>query len=134
MQWLVLVPRLLEPIHRAFVDAGMLGGQFTSRDYACEFATPKWDYVNPQQDVQADIAEISVGLSSVSEKLRRRGYNPDDVFAEIASDFKKLKDLGVLDILLQKEKGRISVSAADAAADATAPAAPAAKSSQVSET
>lgn len=106
-QWLTLIPRLLKPIHRAFVDAGVLGGQFRVRNVACEFSTPKWDYVNPQQDVSADIAEISVGLASVSEKLRRRGYNPDDVFAEIASDFDKLKALGIMDILLLKEKGRV---------------------------
>lgn len=105
MQWLILIPKLLEPIHRAFIDAGYLGGQFTSRDYSVDFSTPKWAYVNPHQDATADIAEISVGLSSVSEKLRQRGYNPDDVFAEIASDFGKLKDLGVLDLLLFKEKG-----------------------------
>lgn len=105
MQWLILVPKLLEPIHRAFIDAGYLGGQFTSRDYSVDFSTPKWAYVNPQQDANADIAEISVGLSSLSEKLRQRGYNPDDVFAEISADFAKLKELGVLDLLLFKEKG-----------------------------
>lgn len=131
MQWLVLVPKLLEPIYRAFIDAGYLGGQFTSRDYSVDFSTPKWAYVNPLQDANADIAEISVGLSSVSEKLRQRGYNPDDVFAEIASDFTKLKDLGVLDLLLYKEKGGAgpadpkaedpnAAPAADASADATA--------------
>lgn len=142
MQWLVLVPKLLEPIHRAFVQAGYLGGQFRTADVTCEFSTPKWPYVNPQQDANADIAEISVGLSSLSEKLRQRGYNPDDVFEEIASDFAKLKKLGVMDILLKKEKGSASsgssqghANQADPAADpAEDPAADPAKSSQVSET
>lgn len=106
MQWLTIVPRLLDPIHAAFIDAGVLARVFRTRNLARDYSTPKWDYVNPQQEVNADIAEISVGLSSLSEKLRRRGYNPDDVFAEIASDFGKLKSLGVMDILLLKEKGR----------------------------
>lgn len=103
LQWLVLIPKLLDPLFRAFIDAGILGGQFRARDYAVDYSTPKWDYVNPEQDVKADIAEISVGLSSLSEKLRQRGFRPDDVFAEIASDFAKLKALGVMDILLFKE-------------------------------
>lgn len=117
MQWLVLVPRLLEPIHRAFIDAGNLAGVFNGADYTCEFSTPKWDYVNPKQDVDADIAEISVGLSSISEKLRRRGYNPADVFAEIKSDFDTLKSLGVMDILLLKEKGSVSLAGSDVTPD-----------------
>lgn len=124
MQWLVLVPKLLQTIHRAFIDAGLLGGQFRTANYACEFSTPKWDYVNPAQEVDADIAEISVGLSSISEKLRRRGYNPDDVFAEIAAERGKLEKLGILDYLLLKEKGRATIEAKQLAA----------KSSQVSET
>lgn len=107
MQWLVLVPRLLEPVHRAFIDAAVLGGQLRTRDYKCDFSTPKWDYVNPAQEVAADIDEISVGLSSISEKLRRRGYNPDDVYAEIASDMDKFRKLGILDLLMVKQKGRV---------------------------
>ena len=63
MQWLILIPKLLEPIHRAFIDAGYLGGQFHQPRYSVDFSTPKWAYVNPQQDATADIAEISVGLS-----------------------------------------------------------------------
>lgn len=122
MQWLVLVPRLLEPLHRAFIDAAVLGGQLRTRDYACEFSTPKWDYVNPQQEVASDIAEISAGLASASEKLRRRGYNPDDVFAEIASDMEKFKALGILDLLLIKEKGRTLEPQAPASPAATEPA------------
>ncbi len=118
MQSLVIVPRLIEPLYRAFIDAGVLGGQIRAADYAMDYSTPKWEYVNPEQDVQADIAEISAGLASISEKLRQRGYEPDEVFAEIASDFTKLKALGVLDILLLKEtKKPISDPAEQQAAD-----------------
>lgn len=121
MQWLTLVPRLLDPIHRAFVDAGILGGQIRSRDYAVDYSPPKWDYVNPQQDVNADLTEVSVGLSSISEKLRRRGYDPDQVFTEIRDDFQKLRDLGVLDVLLQMQGKR---AAGDGTADDSASSSP----------
>lgn len=106
MRWLVLVPHLLSRIHAAFIDAAVLGGVLRTRDLAVDYTTPKWEYVNPEQDVKADIAEISAGLASVSEKLRQRGYKPEEVFAEISSDFAELKRLGVLDILLFKEKGK----------------------------
>jgi capsid protein len=108
-QWLNTVPRLLEPLRRAFIDAGALAGKF-SRNYAVEYSMPKWDYVNPAQEVEADISEISMGLSTVSEKLRRRGMDPDTVFAELKSDFDKLKQLGVFDVLMTI-MGRIKVAA-----------------------
>lgn len=98
-QWHVLVPRLLTPIWRAFVDAAVLAGKIPRPDYAVEWTTPKWDYVNPLQDVEADAAEIAAGLSSVSEKLRQRGYQPDAVFAELGRDYEKLKSSGALDYL-----------------------------------
>lgn len=112
MQWLVVIPKLLSPIHRAFVDAAYLDGSVNSRDYAVDYSPPKFDYVNPQQDVAADLAEIGAGLSSLSEKLRQRGYNPDEVFAEMASDFDKLKKLGILETMLFMQKGNLPTAGA----------------------
>jgi lambda family phage portal protein len=108
LQWLVLIPRMLEPIWRAFIDYAVLGGKLRDADHSVQYATPKWDYVNPQQEVAADVAEISSGLSSISEKLRRRGYEPKDVFDELARDFDALRESGVLEILLALQKAKIA--------------------------
>jgi lambda family phage portal protein len=105
-QWLTLIPKMLDPIWRAFIDAAVLAGKLRRADYGCDWSTPKWDYVNPEQDVKADLAEISGGLSTISEKLRRRGYKPELVFAEIKSDFERLRKDGTLDILLQLQAGQ----------------------------
>ena len=51
-------------------------------------------------NVAADLAEISGGLSSISEKLRRRGYKPEMVFAELKTDLDRLRADGTLDVLL----------------------------------
>jgi len=106
LQWTLLVPRLCDRICRAFADAAVLGGVVDKADYQVEHSTPKWDYVNPQQDVRADLDEIAGGLSSISEKLRRRGYKPEAVFKELADDIQKLRDLGLLDVLMMLQKGR----------------------------
>jgi capsid protein len=66
-----------------------------------DWSTPKWDYVNPEQDVKADLAEISGGLTTISEKLRKRGYKPDLVFQELKADFDRLRADGTLDVMLQ---------------------------------
>lgn len=106
MQWLTLKPRLLDAIHRAFIDAAQLAGKIGTRNYGVRFSFPKWDYVNPQQEIEADTKEIAAGLCSISEKIRQRGYEPDEVFAEIASDFDKLRKLGILDTLMFMQKGK----------------------------
>ena len=74
------------------------------------------DYVNPEQDVKADLAEISGGLSTISEKLRRRGYKPELVFAELKSDYDRLRKDGTLDLLLQLQTGQAPMAPAPAAA------------------
>jgi lambda family phage portal protein len=107
MQWLTLIPKLLIPIHEAFVEAAYLAGKIRSRDVSVDFSPPKWDYVNPEQDVKADQAEIGAGLSTISEKLRQRGYDPDVVFAEWKSDFDKLTDLGILETMLFMQRGNL---------------------------
>lgn len=100
MQWQHLIPNFCTPVCRAFEEAAVLAGVVRRATYEIDHATPKWDYVNPQQDVRADVEEISNGLSSISEKLRRRGYKPQVVFQELADDFEQLKKLGLLDTLM----------------------------------
>lgn len=106
LQWLTIIPLLCTRMWVAFIDAAVLSGKINRADYAVDWATPKWDYVNPEQDVKADLAEISGGLSSISEKLRRRGYKPDQVFTEIKSDFDRLNKDGTLALLLQLQTGQ----------------------------
>ncbi|MBE7157850.1 MAG: phage portal protein, partial [Rhodospirillales bacterium] len=98
-QWTLLVPTLCDRICRAFEDAAVLADIVPRATYRFFHSTPKWAYVDPSKDVNADLAEISGGLCSISEKLRQRGYNPDDVFRELSDDISKLRELGVLDVL-----------------------------------
>ncbi len=107
LQWLVVIPKLLVPIHDAFVEHAYLAGKIRSRDKTVDFSPPKWDYVNPEQDVKADLAEISGGLASISEKLRQRGYDPEVVFAELKGDIDKLRELGILDVMLFLQRGNL---------------------------
>jgi lambda family phage portal protein len=118
-QWLVLIPRMIRPIADAFALLAILAGKVRNRDYGLEFDTPKWDYVNPLQETQADALQVANGLSSLSAKLRARGENPDRVFAEIAEDFRKLKDSGALDVMFFLQKGSLRVT--DETTDAGAP-------------
>jgi lambda family phage portal protein len=121
IQWLVLIPKLLVPIHEAFVEAAYLSGAIRGNDKSVDFSPPKWDYVNPEQDVKADLAEVAGGLSSLSEKLRQRGYDPDTVFNELKADFDKLEELGILKTMLLMQRVNLP---AEPNSAGTKPAAP----------
>ena len=116
MQWLTLIPRLCEPIWRAFVDAASMAGAMKSKDYGVDWSTPKWSYVNPEQDVKADLAAVSGGFTSISEILRRQGYKPELVFAEMKRDFDRLRSDGTLEIMLQLQTNQAPQAPAAAAA------------------
>lgn len=116
-QWRTLIPRLIEPVCIAAMDAAVLAGVIPRADYKFQHSTPKWEYVNPQQDVESDMAEISSGLSTLSEKLRQRGYDFKDVLVEMKADFTALREAGVLDLLLALQ-GKTAPGAPAAAAAA----------------
>lgn len=121
LQWHVVIPMLIDRIVREFVGAATLAGLVPTRpDYQVEYSTPKWDYVNPTDEVDADLSEIAGGLASFSEKLRRRGYDPDQVAQELADDIQRFKDLNIWEDLQFLLKGR-SPSQASAPAPATPP-------------
>ena len=96
LQWLTFIPTLCDRICDEFAQACKLAGHLSGAlDYTVEHSTPKWESTNPKQDVDADLAEIAGGMSSISEKLRRRGYDPELVFTELAGDIGRLKNLGI---------------------------------------
>lgn len=100
MQWLVLVPRLCRPIWAWFVDAAKTAGivpEAATDDV--DWSTPRWDYVNPHQDIKAEVEAIGACLLTPSESLRRRGYNPAQVFAEAGRDFAAMRAAGATDLM-----------------------------------
>lgn len=126
LQWLVLIPRLCERIADWFVESAVLTGKVRrAANRSIDWSTPRWDYVNPAQDVAAEIDAISAGLLTPSEALRRRGYKPAQVFAELGTDFAALNASGALDLMrfLMAKGGGAASEAATASAAAAANAA-----------
>jgi lambda family phage portal protein len=99
-QWLVVIPRLCDRVCDWFVESAVLAGKVQRNGKrTVDHSTPRWDYVNPAQDVKADVTAISNALLSPSEALRRRGYKPEQVFAEMGRDFKAMQSSGALDLM-----------------------------------
>lgn len=102
-RWLITIPRLVEKIIDAFLNASVMGGIITADDLAgvtYQHSAPKWEYVNPKEDVDAELRAIAGFLVSPSDTIRARGEEPDVVFTQIEKDFKRFADSGNLPIML----------------------------------
>ncbi len=56
---------------------------------------PGWQYIDPKKSAEANAIDVAGGRKSDSECIRERGKNPDEVYAEIASDIAKKTKLGI---------------------------------------
>lgn len=70
-----------------------------SRWLACKARPPGWGYIDPEKQVAASLAAIGGGLSTWEKELSERGLDRDEVFEELAEEFKQLDELGLKDVL-----------------------------------
>jgi capsid protein len=67
------------------------------RDWiACAWLPPRWDWVDPLKDARAEIEQIQAGLKSRTQALAERGYDVEQVDAEIAADRAREQKLGLM--------------------------------------
>jgi capsid protein len=94
LQHNVVVHLFCRPIWERFVRLAVLTGELPARDFdadpaaylGCSWLPPKFDYVDPMKDVQAEILAIGAGLKSRSQAISERGYDAEQVDAEIAAE------------------------------------------------
>lgn len=90
-QWLTFVPMHANRTLRGWERHARIAGKIRQKEPLVPIWTPpKWDWVDPLKEVKAVREEMAGGLASLSEKLRARGYDPDEVFAEIGQDVQAL--------------------------------------------
>lgn len=120
MRWLTFIPMVCERIWGWFEEAAFQAGRVRTQGYMHAWTPPRWEYVNPLDDVKTDKEELAGGLSSLSAKIRARGDDPDEVFDEIAAERKRLKELGITVDYGIKGSGVGDVEGAGANSSATA--------------
>ncbi len=103
LQHNVVVHLFCRPIWERFVRLAVLTGDLPARDFdadptaylGCSWLPPKFDYVDPMKDVQAEILAIDAGLKSRSQAISSRGYDAERLDAEIAADKDRAADMGL---------------------------------------
>lgn len=83
MQWLVVIPMFCQPVWDWFIDACQLAGLLPADAVIpAEWDPPRFEMVNPLQDVQADLLETRAGFASPQQMIAKRGYDPETVWGE----------------------------------------------------
>jgi lambda family phage portal protein len=103
LQHNVVVHLFCRPVWERFVRLAVLSGELPARDFdrnpaaylGCEWLPPKFDYVDPKKDVEAEILAIEAGLKSRTQAISERGYDAEQVVAEIAADKERATALGL---------------------------------------
>jgi lambda family phage portal protein len=99
----VMVFQMCRPVWARFMDVAVLAGGLRLPGYdrrradylACNWLPTKWDWVDPLKDANAEIAQIEAGLKSRSQAIAERGYDAEQVDAEIARERDREKRLGL---------------------------------------
>jgi lambda family phage portal protein len=99
----VMVFQMCRPVWARFMDVAVLAGGLRLPGYdrrradylACNWLPTKWDWVDPLKDANAEIAQIEAGLKSRSQAIAERGYDAEQVDAEIARERDRDRRLGL---------------------------------------
>lgn len=84
--------QFLRPLWRRWIEIQALAGQIEAPGAALDdyrdvrFVPPGWQWVDPRNEVEADIAAIEAGLKSREEVVAGRGRDIDELNDEIARD------------------------------------------------
>jgi lambda family phage portal protein len=99
----VMVHQMCRKVWQRWLDVAVLSGALDIPGYernrasfiACSWLPPKWDWVDPLKDAKAEIEQIGAGLKSRTQALAERGFDAEQVDAEIAADREREQRLGL---------------------------------------
>ncbi|MBF0463226.1 MAG: phage portal protein [Magnetococcales bacterium] len=78
----VLIPQLCQPIWNRFLATVQAAGLFGNIPIRLQWTPPRFEAVDPQKDIMAEILSVRAGLMSPQTAISRQGYDPDVVMAE----------------------------------------------------
>lgn len=101
IQWLTVVPGLLDPVCERFVERAILAGVLRDRreGYARRYVMPAVEPIDPKKDLEADILAVRAGRLTPQEFIAGWGRDWREVVADTAAFLRQIDDAGlVLDI------------------------------------
>lgn len=82
-RWLWLIPQVLDPIWRKFIDTLYAMGEIPDQSYGVKWNPPPFDMLDRAQEAEADRAELQIGKTTWPQLVGNQGQNPSKQIAEI---------------------------------------------------
>lgn len=93
-RWRVIVPQFLNPLWGWAMEAAELAGLPVVPK--TDWTAPALPMIDVDKEALAIMRQIRSGLTTFSEAIRERGYEPTAFMDELKRDFEKLKELGLV--------------------------------------
>lgn len=92
-RWRMLIPQFCAPAYAWFAEVAEVFGTNNGEVY---WTAPPAPMIDPVNEGLAYMRNVRAGIMSLSEALRERGYDPETVLTEIATDNELLDELGLI--------------------------------------
>jgi len=95
----VIAHQLCRPIWQRWLETAVLSGALDPPDIkqarAVHWIPPRWDWVDPLKDIQAQLLGIDAGLMSRRKAVEATGYDIEEIDRENAADAERAAALGL---------------------------------------
>ncbi|MFP1646726.1 phage portal protein [Pontitalea aquivivens] len=95
----VLAHQLCRPVWRRWLETAVLAGALKIDDpataRAVQWIPPRWDWVDPLKDIQAQVLAMEAGITSRRKVVEATGYDVEEVDRENAADAARAGALGL---------------------------------------
>ena len=95
----VLVHQLCRPVWRRWLETAALSGALDLDDPVAarpvQWIPPRWDWVDPLKDIQAQVLAMEAGITSRRKVVEGTGYDIEEVDRENAADARRAAGLGL---------------------------------------
>jgi lambda family phage portal protein len=99
--------KVCRPVWRRWLETALLSGRLKipragREEILFKLMRPKWvatpgfEWVQPERQVESDVAELKAGLTSRTRLVAERGYDVEDLDEEIAADREREERLGLV--------------------------------------
>ena len=99
----VIAHQLCRPVWARWRQTAVLAGALDLPDFArsparyrpVNWIPPRWDWVDPLKDIQAQVLAMEAGIISRRKVVEATGYDVEEIDRENAADVKRAAELGL---------------------------------------